>query len=254
MGHGIGVMEQQIADDALNIFFEHFTDEHVALLESRPDVKYAIIQTELMTGETFNNDNYFRKRYRNFMRLAKRAQFVINMVGDTKVPCPHFKVEPGYAPQLEAKKNDHLIENDLYFFGTMSHRREELLYQLTAAGLTVRVSTGASMQERDMEIQKCRYVLGLRCHWPVDFPSLTRISAALHGQRPVIYEQTVGDPVIGAIPLIHDTKEDFADYVVRHCKDVKGWKKVRQQQLTMFHSFPIERCFKLAMLEAGITL
>jgi len=155
LGHEVAVVKDKVMGDCLNILTEHFPDDVVDLMLSRP-LRFGIIQTELMTGNTFSNDSFFRKRYRNFMRLAEKAEFVINIVGDAKVPCKHFKCEPGWHPALDAPSpNDDAVESDVYFFGSLSHRREEIVNQLAHAGLSVRLSAGnASTEERNRKSRR----------------------------------------------------------------------------------------------------
>mgnify|MGYP003336860928 CR=1 FL=1 len=252
LGHTVVFRKDGIATDALNIVTEFFDrDADDKLLES--GVRYALIQTEMMTGDTFNNDGIFRQRYKRFMRVAERAEFVINLVGDTKVPCPSFKCEPGYHPKL--MKPDTVTPSvDFCFFGTRSHRRDEMIKMICNRGVVVAFCDGAGTEERNRAIQNSKYVLGLRAHWPLECVSLTRISAALHNQRPVLHERVPVTGRLAHVPFIHHDQDEFDEWCVGLLSKPGLWEATKDLQLETFKKCHVTEMMADAMRRANVKI
>lgn len=252
MGHKVGFIKNHLATDALNIVTEFFDrDADDALLSS--GVRFALIQTEMMTGNTFNNDGIFKQRYKRFMRVAERAEFVINIVGETKVPCPSFKCEPGYHPMMMVPDTRE-IEADFCFFGTRSHRRDEMIKMICNRQHTVAVCEHTSEQHRNRYIQSSKYVLGLRAHWPLECVSLTRVSAALHCRRPVLHEHVPVTGNLSRVPLIHNNEDEFDQW----CSDILGkpghWEEAKAMQEKTFKQYHVTDMMIDAMSKANVKI
>lgn len=256
LGHHAGVSKSEVSLDGLNVITEYFEDQHVDFL-LKSNVRYAIIQTELMTGNTFNYDDVFRSRFRNFQRVCQRAEFVINLVGETQVPCPSFRCEPGWHPALDHPLNLDLARADFMFFGSASNRRSNMLAEIAKADPSKKTLSGDTLNflDRNYFLQNARWSLGLKAHWQgLDCVSLSRTAASLHCMRPVIHERVSPGPGIGNIPLIHDNEEDFASYCARLADEEEFWLSELDRQTSEFRMFPVTEMLADGLGRAGIKL
>lgn len=237
MGHDVNITETVEDGDCLLILTDLFIHP---LSEILPQFKrpYAVIQSELMTGKTFNNDNFFIPRYDSFMHVCDNAEFVIYLVGETNVNCPAFKCELGYSRFLENDSEEEK-EFDLCFFGTPSGRRDDLIRKIASLGHTIAFCQNTHTQQRNVLLKKSRWNLGLKPHWNVKFPSITRINAALHCHTPTLYEHTESDTRVGSIPLVHDDSGDFSEWVHAALQDKDLEVRERQRQVALFKTIPV---------------
>ena len=255
MGYEVEVDHENYRTDGFVVYLECFDNNYFAREIFNNESKYAIIQSELETPYTFNNHFSFQNRHFNFHQLAKKAQFVINLVGGTDVPCPSFKCDNAYIDTLEFLENNHLIEYDVLFFGTYSARRHEILQKLTDAGIKVLFSNNEPTKERNESIQKVKWVLGLKPHWDnVSYPSLTRISTSLLAKRPVLNEYVEKLDGIGSIPLIHDNKSDFIEWAIKTIKNDNLWKSEQKRQVQELYRFPILEQLQTALKAKNIVI
>lgn len=252
LGHVVGIGKTTMAKDSLNIVTEFFDrDCDDILLNS--GVRFALIQTEMMTGDTFNNDDIFKQRYKRFMRVAKKAEFVINIVGETTVPCPSFKCEPGYHPSLVIPDN-FMPEADFCFFGTRSHRREEMMKMICNRGFQIYVCDQMDFESRNNAVQRSRYVLGLRAHWPMECVSLTRISAALHCGRPVLHEKVPVTGLMSNVPLIHADNGEFDEWCANIANKRELWREMKFMQGEIFRKNPVTDMMAETMKAANVKI
>lgn len=245
LGHQI-YMDDDWDREGLLILTDHFpkpVEERVIALQ-RP---YAVIQSELTTGSTFNNEPMFSRRYDGFMRVCEKAQFVIYLVGETNAPCPAFKAELGYTPFMEEPESIDK-EFDLCFFGTHSQKRQQVMEILSDLGSKVAYCQSVSTEKRNEVLKKSRWNLGMKPHWDVRFPSVTRINAALHCGTPTLYENCDPDTKVGAIPLIHDGKVSFVDWVDSVVKNRHLELEEKERQIAEFKKLPVAE-----QLRAGLS-
>lgn len=244
LGHTI-YMDDDWDREGLLVLTDHFPQsvlDRVKALQ-RP---YAVIQSELVTGNTFNNETMFSRRYDGFMRVCEDAQFVIYLVGETNVQCPAFKAELGYTHFMEEEESIDK-EFDLCFFGTHSMKRQQTMEILSDLGSKVAYCQNVSTQKRNEILRKSRWNLGMKPHWDVRFPSVTRINAALHCGTPTIYENCESDTLVGSIPLTHDGKGSFVDWVDSVVKNRRLELEEKDRQVAEFKKIPVA-----AQLKAGL--
>lgn len=252
LGHAVSISTDVQEDCDLIIFTEHFYPEIVKDIAKLKN-KYAVIQSELLTNDTFNNHVNFRGRLGGFREVCKKAEFVIYLVGETDVACPAFKCELGYSPHMRVSSDDQ-NKYDLCFFGTFSQRRLDLCNEIGTRGYSVCYCSDVSTKDRNKALSQSRWNLGLKPHWNVEFASITRINAALHCGTPTLYEHVKPGSRIESIPLTHNGEGSFIDWIADKLGDKDLWERERKRQLSEFHKIRIADILKSGFESIGYKL
>ena len=244
LGQSVGLSYQDISLQGVNIFFEYFENAAVDLFNkfTQKGIPYGIICTERVLGETLNGyskDNpgdwlvtpeqdpegkglTWLDRYRNFLEVAKKAQFIWCIYRDS-VPAlqqllGHDRVHYlplGYSSQLSdgPVHRSSRREFDLFFVGKTTPYRSQILEKLKQAGLTVSHQEGylpAYIRSSVLARSKISLSLKMAPDWAV--PSPNRIAYLLSNEACVVAEKM--DYVLETDNYIELVE---SDELIQHC-------------------------------------
>ena len=230
--------------NSINIFAENFTNvqlkRYFDCKKRYPTTKYIVIASELVTGNTFNDvglpedgssffcdREFWKTRFDNFMKFTTCCTDVW-----TLIPPPHdmyrelFKntnIKVSYFPHCSIGYQDCSARDwkekdiDVFFSGTMTSYRQEIIKMLETEGLKVicRLPERTPNFVRKSFIRRAKVCLGLKLGEHSQFGSAGRIHYYLTQKVRHISEKT---PLTVEIDryITHFQKSDILD-VVRTC-------------------------------------
>lgn len=180
MGHRL-VQEWQPAD--VTLYTEYFTLEDVARMRAGPR-PYGILCTEWIEVDRLVGRP--KRRQLAFMEAIKDAAFLwaaVDVESYAALGRPTAHVEVAWEPD-HYRRADVQPKVDLCYYGSVTPERQEMVARVSQRASVMVVPFGSTMEQRDAAIAKARYVLAMpaKC----GKPSSTRISAAMHADRPVL--------------------------------------------------------------------
>ncbi len=198
------------------LFFECFSPSHIDLMD-KVDRPFGLICTEWFDGRRLSG--HVDERAATFIDAAKRAKFLWTVAKDDVqwdlgIPTAyvHLGWEENYYTRVEGEPL-----YDLCIYGGMNYSREKIRIELDKLGLNyVWLSSGTQKDQRDAFIHYSKFVLDLPSTGVMGAQSITRVSAAMHNDRPLL---SVAD-----IPRIRDL--------------LPKWDEERQRQLEEFKAGP----------------
>ena len=108
------------------------------------------------------------------------------------LPAPQV-VRPGYCPLLEGRVPELEKTHDVVFFGSKNERRQKLLDDLAAAGMSVlEVPFGLYGAERDEYLARARIAVNVHYYGDSIFESV-RCSYLMHNGIPVVSEDSIAE-------------------------------------------------------------
>lgn len=242
LGHHT-VLADIVAEDAVNVFFDGFSDFHVAqLLQS--SARFGIIGTEWYEDGKFNGGRGedAEAKLRNFLLASNRAEFIWALAdapGYRQMGKPFALTHIGYEPEC------HVIDDgrpfvDFFAYGAFSVERAKLISELRNSGIRlIWPGTKIPKKQRDDMIRSCRYVLGLEPVSGIKHFSTTRLASAMHNDRPFVD--------VDALPQGTDLVMQL-----NHMLDI-GWRNHRNAQLKAFKdAFDMRRIMESAIAQVGL--
>lgn len=118
-------------------------------------------------------------------------------------------VRPGYCPLLEGRVPQVEKDHDVVFFGSKNERRQQLLDDLRAAGMSVlEVPFGIYGAERDAYLARARIAVNVHYYEDSIFEAV-RCSHLMHSGIPVVTEKSAGLEASDWLPLRPQSYRDL---------------------------------------------
>jgi len=250
-GHQVTWSEQNLANDALNVLWEHFPPDFARFLVGS-GVSYGIIATEIPDGAGFNGrrDTDWTDRWAGFKIAAAHAKFIWCMIEET-VPAyaefaPAAFLELGFTECLVAKAPRPNPTHDFSFTGVATGHRRAILDRLARTASVVSTD-GLLLYDNQLQVLRSgRIALALRQSPEWRWPSPARLGMLLHQRIPVAAEYTpTTDPVSRLIPN-PGPDQDFAEWALERL-ELADLQAQADDALEMYRTRPMRDCVARAL-------
>lgn len=222
LGHTASFGENTVLPHAVNIILGmHLLDEATAMsLNPLTTVVYSLEQLgdpAHMALHGYTNGSWTPPWY---LQLAQRYQIWdyspinLRLWRSVQRAWEPQIVEVGYVPELTRFQSHREQPIDVFFYGWLNDRRQDILARLKNAGLEVVCGAGVYGAERDAVLASTKLVLNLHAY-PLEIFEVVRVSYLLANSKAVVSETS---PDIGSLREAVALAD--ADTIVDVCRDL----------------------------------
>lgn len=209
-------------------------------------------RTIIFNSEQFGEDNSWTKNHFYISLLQKYYVWDYSELNLKALKMPQASlVDIVYESRLDRLRKDAPKEIDLLFYGSMNPRREQILKQLLAKGLKVKLIFNLYGAERDWYLERSRAVLNLHYYDAQVFQQVRSFYPMING-IPVVSEDypLESAPKIYQEAVFKPNGPNFVGYVVEILRHTKAFEEESRSKLQKFKEASVESGIELAVNNA----